>query len=394
MTVAEAETIIKSTTKDYGTEILMAENSSSRVLAEDIISDRPIPPFNRVTMDGIAICYESLNINKEFKIHSTLRAGQQPEVIVAPDQCIEIMTGSVLPPGMDTIIRYEDIEISNGLAKVLTSNISKGQNIHFEGSDGKQGVIIVPSGSYITPRVIGVAASVGKTSLVIKKHPEIIIISTGDEIIDPAATPASFELRSSNTPMIKAALAGQKIASTTLHLQDNEPQIIFELKNCLSQYDVLIITGGVSMGKFDLIPVALESLQVRKLFHKVTQRPGKPFWFGIHTSGAVVFAFPGNPVSVCMCLYRYFFPWVNACMGKEDSAVYATLAENVSFLPKLTLFLQVRLCMNEKAQLMAFPIKNNSSGDYLSLINTDGFLELPGERDSFNKGEVFRLYKC
>ena len=392
MTVQQAEKIINSTIPEYGTESIDFEQSAGRVLAEDIIADRDLPPCNRVTMDGIAIKYASLEHNKSFHIRGTQAAGDEPTNNICGDECIEIMTGAALPASADTIIRYEDLDIKNGMATVLSTITREGQNIHYKGSDKKQGEIIVAAASIITPAVISVAASVGKTLLVVKKHPRIIIIATGDEIIEPSCIPSAYQVRSSNVYLIKSALAEKKILSDTCHLRDDHSQIKTELQRCIKQYDVLIITGGVSMGKFDYIPSILESLSVKKQFHKVDQRPGKPFWFGVHNEGALVFAFPGNPVSACLCLYRYFFPWFKACMGSVNTQEYAVLKEDVAFTPSLTFFMQVKLELREDGLLLATPLIINGSGDFTSLTNTDGFLELPAERERFVKGEVFTVF--
>ena len=147
------------------------------------------------------------------------------------------------------------------------------------------------------------------------------------------------------------------------------------------------------MGKFDYIPQALEDLQVQKLFHKVEQRPGKPFWFGRHNNGVLVFAFPGNPVATFMCLHRYFLLWLNATLGlPEKSPVYAVLDKDFTFMPRLKYFLQVKLNFNEKASLMAKPIEGNGSGDFANLADTDAFMELPLEINEFKKGEVYKIW--
>ena len=148
------------------------------------------------------------------------------------------------------------------------------------------------------------------------------------------------------------------------------------------------------MGKFDYIPQALEDLQVKKLFHKVQQRPGKPFWFGRHDKGALVFAFPGNPVATFMCLHRYFLLWLNYTTGlTEPPPVYAVLNKDFTFTPQLQYFLQVKLNFNEQGSLMATPIEGNGSGDFANLADTDAFMELPLERNEFKAGEVFKVIK-
>jgi molybdopterin molybdotransferase len=156
---------------------------------------------------------------------------------------------------------------------------------------------------------------------------------------------------------------------------------------------VILLSGGISMGKFDYIPQALETLRVDKLFHKVAQRPGKPFWFGRHAEGALVFAFPGNPVATFMCLHRYFLLWLDATLGlKPEPPVYAVLGADFNFVPPLQYFLQVRLNSNKQGQLIATPIEGNGSGDFANLADTDAFMELPLEQNECKKGEVYKIW--
>jgi molybdopterin molybdotransferase len=153
----------------------------------------------------------------------------------------------------------------------------------------------------------------------------------------------------------------------------------------------LILSGGVSQGKFDFIPGVLEELGVKKIFHQVSQRPGKPFWFGASGKGKIVFALPGNPVSTFMCFNRYVKPWIQKSLGVETKNQFAVLATDFSFTPKLTYFLQVAV-KNEEGRLVAYPNAGGGSGDFENLKNIDGFLELPREKTDFKAGEFFPLF--
>jgi len=177
-----------------------------------------------------------------------------------------------------------------------------------------------------------------------------------------------------------------------LHLPDDPEIIRREVGRCLSEFDAILLSGGVSMGKFDYIPQVLEELGVQKHFHKVRQRPGKPFWFGTFGEKGVVFALPGNPVSAFMCLHRYFLPWLEASLGLPPAPPrFAVLEKNLRFEPQLTYFVQVKLKHGEDARLWAEPTEGHGSGDFSNLLDTDAFLELPLERSEFSAGEVFRV---
>lgn len=394
-TVEEAEKLVLAQTRDYGTQNLPFEQALGYVLAEDLKADRDLPPFNRVTMDGIAVKHAALEKGiHTFRIKATQAAGDQPVEIDELDECIEIMTGAVLPASVDTVIRYEDVEISAGEASLQVAGIKKGQNLHLQGVDKKQNDVIALSGQPVSPAIISVAASVGKTYLLVKKMPRVVIISSGDELVDVDETPLPYQIRKSNSYTVKAVLKQHYIEADILHIPD-EPTITREkIQHCLQHYDVLLLSGGISMGKFDYIPQALEESAVEKLFHKVAQRPGKPFWFGRHNNGALVFAFPGNPVATFMCLHRYFLTWLSATLGLPAKApLYAVLGKDFTFQPALQYYLQVKLQSNRQGQLIAMPVEGNGSGDFANLADTEAFLELPLEKNEFKAGEVFKVWR-
>jgi molybdopterin molybdotransferase len=394
-TVEGAEKLVLAQTRDYGTQSLPFEQALGYVLAEDLKADRDLPPFNRVTMDGIAMKYDAIeNGIHIFRIKATQAAGDEPVQINEEDECIEIMTGAVLPASVDTVIRYEDVEVIAGSASLHTRDIKKGQNLHLQGVDKKQNDVIATWGQLVSPAIISVAASVGKTHLLVKSMPRVVVISSGDELVDVHETPLPYQIRKSNSYTVKAVLKQHGINADILHIPD-EPTITTEkIQYCLQNYDVLLLSGGISMGKFDYVPQALEESMVEKLFHKVAQRPGKPFWFGRHNNNALVFAFPGNPVATFMCLHRYFLTWLNATLGlPAKAATYAILGKDFTFQPALQYYLQVKLISNEQGQLIAMPVEGNGSGDFANLADTEAFLELPLERSNFKAGEVFKVWK-
>lgn len=393
VTVEQAEKMVLGQTKDYGTEHLYFEDALGRVLAEDLKADRDLPPYDRVTMDGIAISFDAFEKgNRAFKIIATQAAGESPVEITSGDECIEIMTGAALPSTTATVIRYEDLDIKDGIATVITEAVIIAQSIHFKGKDKKQDEVVVTANQVISPAVIQMAAAVGKDQLLVKKLPKVVIISSGDELIEVNDTPTPYQIRKSNNYTIKAALQKYRINADMLHIPDDAAITKEYIEKSLQQYDVVILSGGVSEGKFDYIPKALEDCGVQKLFHKVQQRPGKPFWFGKHSNGVLVYAFPGNPVSTFMCLHRYFFLWLEKSLNTPKQPMYAALDQDFVFTPKLQYFLQVQLNIDGKGILLATPVAGNGSGDFANLLGTDAFMELPPEQNNFTKGEIFRVW--
>ncbi|MGG7467508.1 molybdopterin molybdotransferase MoeA [Chryseobacterium arthrosphaerae] len=394
ITVQQAEDIILSQSQDFGTETISYLHASGRILAEDFTADRDLPPFDRPTVDGIAIRYAAYEKGvRSFDIKAIQSAGEPPLSVDSETECIEIMTGAALDHSMDTVIRYEDITIHNGSASI-NADIKKGQNIHLKGRDKKAGEVLVKADQVITPVIMGILSSIGKTSVSVKKLPKIIIISTGDEMVSAESVPNHYQLRRSNGITIQSVIKKYNIEADILHLQDDYEEIRNELSRCIRTYDILLMSGGVSMGKFDYLPEVCEELGIEKLFHKIKQRPGKPFWFGKNKDQKLVFAFPGNPVSVFMCLHRYFIPWLERSLGLSGSSPqYAVLQNDMLVSFPLQYFVQVKLSVNQAGQLTAESVETNGSGDFSHLADTDAFMELPLEKDIFRKGEVYKIWK-
>jgi len=298
---------------------------------------------------------------------------------------MEVMTGAVLPENTDTVIRYEDVVINNGIATVNLESVEQGKNIHTKGKDRRQGDILIKINTMITAAEIGVIASVGKGIVKVAKTPRVIIVSTGDELVEVNEIPLAHQIRRSNAFSLVSLLEKMNIKADTSHITDDKELLKQKIASYLNTYDVLLFSGAVSKGKYDFLPEVLEELSVKKLFHKVAQRPGKPFWFGSKARKSV-FAFPGNPISTYVNCLAYFYPWFAKSTGVELKNETVILGEDVLFKPQLTYFLQVKIEIKE-GHLLAFPIKGNGSGDLVSLVEADGFIQLPMEQINFKKGE-------
>jgi len=390
-TVKEALDIILNNTQNFGTEIVDFEKSLGRVLKEDIVADRDFPPFNRVSMDGIAINSEAFkNGQTSFKIEGIQAAGDAQKTLKNSNNCLEAMTGAVLPKNTDAVVQYELLKIENGIATLQTDAIKDFQNIHKKGLDRKQGDILILQNTKISAAEIGVFATVGKTKVKVAKQPKVMIISTGNELVEVAEKPADFQIRRSNVFTLVAHLNNLNIDSETAHIQDDKDILNQKIETYLNEFDVLLFSGAVSKGKLDFIPEVLDNLGVKKLFHRVKQRPGKPFWFG-KKGAKTVFAFPGNPVSTYVSCLKYFYPWHQKSVGLNfENENKAILVEDFYFKPDLTYFLQVTL-KNVDGKLMATPVSGKGSGDLANLVDADAFLELPEDRSNFTKGEVFPI---
>jgi molybdopterin molybdotransferase len=394
---AEAEKLIRQHLVRLPVESLPLAQCSGAVLREDIHAERDQPPFDRVTMDGIAFdSGGALEAGRALRIQSTQAAGEPPHTLNSRDACIEVMTGAVLPAGCDVVVPVEDIQVADGRATISpTARIEARLNVHPRASDIEQGALLLSAGTALGAPEVAVAASAGKAHLRVSAQPAIVVISTGNELVEPGEAILPHQIRRSNAYGIAAALRQRgfhRVADD--HIADDAAELRARLKFHLETHDALVLSGGVSMGKFDLVPKVLEELGVRLVFHRVEQRPGKPLWFGVARSGTAVFALPGNPVSTLVCLARYVIPGLFEAMSLRDPAVERiALGEAVSVKSPLTFFLPVRLEHDDAGQRWALPRPTNGSGDFTSLAGTQGFVELPPGPATHPRGFVTRLYR-
>lgn len=388
ISVKEALAKVMSTAQIIGVESISIHDAIGRTLAEDIYADRSMPPFDRVTMDGICIDYDSYESGQRiFSVESIAAAGSPTVTLQDKTRCIEIMTGAPLAVGTDTVIRYEDLkELDNAFE--IVAPILRGKNVHTKGSDHSKGKVLLSQNKMIKAIDINVLSSVGKSMIKVYRNPKVAVISSGDELVDIEDIPTDYQIRKSNVYMLQSRLSELDIESKTFHFKDNSESIYTEMKAILEDYDVLLMSGGVSKGKFDFIPEVLDRLGFEKLFHRVAQRPGKPFWFG-QMGDKKVFAFPGNPVSTLACFHKYFVPWLYKVRGVEYHPIKVVLANEVAFKPDLDYFAQASISQSQDGRYLATVKHGNGSGDMVSPSSMDGFIELPRGKEVFEVGEVF-----
>ncbi len=397
ITPAEAEKLIQANVAPFLREDCPLAAAHGRILRSDVRADRDLPPFDRVTMDGFALRAGALAARVSvFRVEGTQAAGMRPlELGPANDACVEVMTGAVLPKGADCVVPFEDTKRNGATVTVtLAGPVAPGFSVHRRGSDHRAGEVIVRAGTKVTGREIAVAAAVGAGSLTVAALPKIAIVASGDELVEVESAVAPHQIRRSNDHALRAALIAAGFPRVErFHLRDVRQEIEHRLWHIIAEYDVVLVTGGVSKGKFDFLPDVLAAQGVKKIFHGVAQRPGKPFWFGMTARHTPVFALPGNPVSAYTCLHRYVLPaLVQASGATAASPRLVALTALVTKKGGLAHFLPVRLSSGPRAELLATPEPMNTSGDFAGLVGTDGFVELPAEQTEFPAGTVARYW--
>ncbi|HEY2416489.1 MAG TPA: molybdopterin molybdotransferase MoeA, partial [Steroidobacteraceae bacterium] len=335
-------------------ESLPVGQCAGAVLRENVYAERDQPPFDRVTMDGVALASSAAaRGRRRFTVQATQAAGDVPVVLASGDNCIEVMTGAVLPTGCDAVVPVEalrsahgQVELADGIAPVAWGNV------HRRASDRSQGALLLAAGSVLRAPEIAVAASAGMARVRVSSQPAIAVISTGNELVEPGDPIEPYQIRRSNAYAVAAALRQRgfhRVADD--HVPDDATHLHERLRLHLNTHEVMILSGGVSMGRFDLVPKALEEIGVHCVLHGIAQRPGKPMWYGTSSNGHSVFALPGNPVSTLVCLARYVIPALYRAMGvPEAPGERVALAAAINWSPALTGFVPVRIAHDDWAR--------------------------------------------
>ena len=397
LSVSAASELIRQEMPDLPDERCALAAAAGAVLRQTVVAERDQPPFDRVTMDGVALSSAAFQRGaRSFALQGSQGAGAAALQLHDAGHCIEIMTGAVLPRGCDCVVPVERINIDHNTVRLDESaTAAPGQFVHAQGSDHSVGAALLLPGMRIGAAEMAVLASAGHAEVNVARRPAIAVVSTGDELVDVGVPIEPFQIRSSNGRAIETALRLRGLERIERVRLPDAPDILRERIAALhAANDVLILSGGVSMGKYDYIPGVMEDLGVRLILHKIAQRPGLPMWFGVSEANKPIFALPGNPVSTLVCLIRYVVPAIEQAMGSTPNRPEPVILTGpVEFAPSLTYFLPVQVGYQEDGRVGATPRPTNTSGDFASLAGTDGFVGLAQSRQTFEVGHVADFYR-
>ena len=379
LSVADAEQLIRQAMPVFGTECVALDAATGRVLRQVVRAERDQPPFDRVMMDGIAIAISSSD-QRRFRQGGLQLAGMTQRTLDDPDTCIEVTTGAMLPRGCNTVVPVEQTR-RDGEHYLLAEDYLPvtGQFVHPHGSDCRMGDVLLEPGVRLHGPEIAVLAANGMAEVEVATVPSVTVVATGDELVGVDQPLLEGQIRGSNDRALAAALRARGFDDVQLtRVADDLAATAATLAELLRTRQVLVLSGGVSVGQRDYVPEALRMLGVRQVLHRIAQRPGKPMWFGIGPHGQVVFALPGNPVSVLVCAARYLLPALQSATGLvAETAMPVCLESAVATNPALTFFVPVHIHHDASGRAMATPLPPRTSGDFSSLPRTHGFVELP-----------------
>lgn len=373
---ADALALLLQATPSLPAEHFRIEEVAGRVLRAGIRTDRPFPPFDRVMMDGYALRQADLLFQQTFRVTGSAAAGHAALSLArAPGSCVEVMTGAPLPIGADCIVPVEATSRhgENEMTVAGSARAQAGQFIHRTGSDAVEGELLIPPGTRMGSRELGVAASCGAALLEVSRLPRISLITTGDELVPVDVAPAPHQIRQSNGHALRAALTRAGYPSVHRGTLGDDADAA-ALRGWIEDSDWVILTGAVSKGARDFLPAMLDALGCTRVFHGVAQRPGKPVGCWIGPDGQMILALPGNPVSALTGLHVLLLPALEKASGLTP-ATQRQIAprQPINQLAGMTVHLPVTL---DNAGL-ANPAPTGNSGDFTGLLRSDGILTLP-----------------
>jgi molybdopterin molybdotransferase len=389
ISVTEAKNRIRANAKALAPVTIPLQQAAGRVLAADVFALTDIPAFNQSAMDGYALSFAGLQLHKTLTIQGEVPAGAPELFLLEGNQAMRIFTGAAVPAGADTVVMQEKVQANNGHLLILDDQLNAGNNVRLKGSEIKAGELVLSKGQRLTPAAVGFLATTGVAEVSVYPTPVMSIIVTGNELQQPGKALLHGQVYECNSFQLRAALQGLQIEDVPVFEAKDDPQTVKDiLQNALDNSDVVLLTGGVSVGNYDFVPEAAAACGVITLFHKLKQRPGKPLFVG-KKENKWVFGLPGNPSSVLTCFYEYVIPALEELMQLKPvlKTIQAPLAKAYSKTAVLTFFLKgyydgqtvVPLDAQESYRLRSFAMANC-------------LLCLPEEKMDYREGEEVEVH--
>ena len=389
ISVTEAKKIISANISSLSPVTSALSESAGLILAEDVYATTDIPAFPQSSMDGYAFSFEGWKQHKKLKITGEVAAGSNETFTLAPGNAVRIFTGAAVPPGADTVIMQEKVQIENGDLKIEDESLKEGNSVRPKGSEIKTGVLAVGKENVLSPASIGFLAGIGVSEVKVYPNPSISIIITGNELQQPGNPLQHGQVYESNSFALKAVLQQLHIENIQILHATDKPEIVTStLKKALRQSDVVLLTGGVSVGDYDFVLQAATECGITKLFHKIRQRPGKPLYFG-KKENKLVFGLPGNPSSVLTCFYQYVIPALEKLSKRKVGlqTIEVPLAKTFQKNTGLTHFLKG--FYNGKT---AAPLDAQESYRLSSFATANCLIQINEDVTSVNEGELVDVY--
>ena len=389
ISVFEAKKIIDENVSPLQPVTLKLQASAGLILAENIYATTDIPAFPQSSMDGYAFSFDDWKENKKLKIIGEVAAGSNASFNLTPGNAVRIFTGAAVPAGADTIIMQEKIKTQNGELIIEDETLQVGNSVRPKGSEIKAGALALEKGNILSPAAIGFLAGIGIDKVEVYSNPSISIIITGNELQQPGQPLQYGQVYESNSFALKAVLKQLQIDNVEVSYAADKPEIVRNtLKEALIQSDVVLLTGGISVGDYDFVLQAATECGIEKLFHKIKQRPGKPLYFG-KKENKLIFGLPGNPSSVLTCFYQYVIPALEKLSKRRIGlqTLRAPLAKAFQKNTGLTHFLK-----GFYDGKTATPLDAQESFRLISFAKANCLVQIDEEITSLKEGELVNVY--
>ncbi len=359
-------------------DVLAAEDSVGRTLFGDVRADADYPAWPRSRVDGYAL--RSNEAPGAPRVVVEVAAGKPPGDAIAGGECARIFTGAPVPEGADAVVKQEDVRIDRSSIRVETK-VQPGDNVTRRASECAAGAVVAVRGTVVTPALVGALASVGVASAHVARRPRARVLSTGSELVPASETPGPGRIRNGNSPaLLAAARSFGAFGVGASSAPDTRPELDDALTTAFADDpDVLLVTGGVSVGDYDLVPAALADAGARRVLHGVNLQPGKPFWFGVRGK-TLVFGLPGNPVSALVNAALFVRPAIRKMLGRADvvpRTLVATLGGDVGSGASRRRFVPARSSIDDDGRLVATPVPFAGSGDVFGFSRADALIVVP-----------------
>jgi molybdopterin molybdotransferase len=391
ITVKEAKQFVNNNTHELDNATIDLYEATGLVLAEDIYAQTDSPPFDQAAVDGYAFVFEEAQTNKSLTIAGEIPAGNSFKNTSAKNTAVRIFTGAEVPDHFDTVVMQENTNVEADQLFINDPNGKKGMNIRLKGSQISKGTLAVKSRTKISPAVAGYIAGLGFAKVKVIRPVNVSIISTGNELTMPGKPLEAGKIYESNTYSLNSALHEFGIKPMAIHkVKDDQKSIEEAVNKGLDESDIIILSGGVSVGDYDFVTRALDNCEVKCVFHKVKQKPGKPLYFG-KKDKTLIFGLPGNPAALLTCFYEYIVPSIlkmNGDSSEQLSTLKLTLTDSYTKKPGLTHFLKGKTNGNEVEIL-------NSQESYImsSFAAADCLVQLDENKTNFEKGELVEVHR-
>ena len=389
ISVSEAKHIIRNNIESLTPVTVDLQNAFGLVLAEDVFATVDIPAFNQSSMDGYAFIYADFKDGKMLEIAGEVPAGATKTFENVTGKAVRIFTGAPVPAGADTVVMQEKVTAENNTLTILDDQIAEGNNVRPVGAEIKSGELALQKETFLSPAAVGFLAGIGVSEVKVFPAPTVTIIVTGNELQQPGKPLQPGQVYDSNSLTLKAALNQLHVFNIhILFAEDNIDTLQKELANALQISDMVLLTGGVSVGDYDFVLQAAVLNGVEKIFHKVKQRPGKPLFFG-KKQKKVIFGLPGNPSSVLTCFYEYVIPAIEQLTKRRDiiKVKQHVLGKSYSKKTSLTHFLK-----GKKQENIVYPLDAQESFRLSSFANANCLISLPEDKEEFEAGERVEVH--